>query len=125
MNDTKHKCKCECDCNKNVDTKCFCYKTCLDDVLGTTSSYVRELSKPPYTNWNGVLTCPATSIYADSLTEFRLENIKESDDKEVKDKIIEKNQKKGKKFVHKGQEMIRGYWISPAPEFWLNRKIVC
>ena len=124
MNDTKHKCKCECDCNKNPDTKCFCHKTCLDDVLGTTCSYVRELSKPPYTNWNGVLTCPAGSIYADHLTEFKPEKVKEGDDKEVKDKIKERNQKKGVRFTHAGKEMVRGYWASPEPEFWLGR-LVC
>jgi hypothetical protein len=107
MNDSKHKCKCE--------------ETCLDDVLGTTSSYIRELSKPPYTDWNGVLTCPAASIYAERLTEFRPEKVKEGDDKEVKDKIKERNQKKGLRFTHAGQEMVRGYWTSPEPEFWLGR----
>jgi hypothetical protein len=108
-------------CPKDLVCKC---PDCMDAALGATSSYVRMLSKPPYTDWSGVLTVSATSIYADSLTEFRPEKIKEGDDKEVKDKIMEKNQKKGKKFVHKGQEMIRGYWMSPAPEFWLGR-LVC
>ena len=103
---------------------CQC-PNCMDAALGATSNYVRMLSQPPYTDWSGVLTVPAISIYAESLTEFRPEKVKEGDDKEVKDKIIEKNQKKGKKFVHKGQEMIRGYWMSPAPEFWLGRLAVC
>jgi hypothetical protein len=109
MSDTKHKCKCD--------------ATCLDDVLGTTSNYVRALSKPPYTDWNGVLTCPSSSVFADHLTEFKPEKVKEGDDKEIKDKIIEKNQKKGVRFTHNGQEMIRGYWMSPAPEFWKNHLI--
>jgi hypothetical protein len=110
MCDTKHKCKCD--------------ETCLDDVLGATSHYVRALSQPPYTDWSGTLTCPATSIYAEHLTEFKPEKVKEGDDKEIKDKIIEKNQKKGVRFTHAGKEMVRGWWTSPAPEFWLNR-LVC
>jgi hypothetical protein len=103
---------------------CNCEKICIDAALGASSSYVRELSKPPYTNWSGTLTCPATSIYADSLTEFKPQVVKEGDDKEIKDKIIERNQKKGVRFTHAGQEMVRGWWKSPEPEFWLGR-LVC
>jgi hypothetical protein len=107
MSDTKHKCKCD--------------EICLDDVLGSTSSYVRELSKPPYTDWSGVLTCPATSVYADRLTEFKPEKIKEGADPEKVAEQKEKNQKKGVRFTHAGQEYVRGWWASPEPEFWLGR----
>lgn len=110
MSDTKHKCKCD--------------ETCLDDVLGTTSNYVRELSKPPYTNWGGVLTCPATSIYAERLTEFKPQVVKEGEDAEKVAALKEQNQKKGVRFAHAGQEYVRGYWTSPEPEFWLGR-LVC
>jgi hypothetical protein len=123
-NDKEYKCKCECNCKTNPDIKCFCYNTCLDDKLGSTGSYVRELSKPPYTNWNGILTCPADSIYAERLTEFKPEVVKESDDKEKVAALKEKNAKKGVRFTHNGCGMIRGYWSSPEPEFWLGR-LVC
>ena len=122
--DKAYKCKCECNCNVNPDTKCFCHMTCLDDKMGSLSSYVRELSKPPYTNWNGVLTCPAGSIYAERLTEFKPEVVKESDDKEKVAALKAKNQKKGVRFTHAGQDMVRGWWASPEPEFWLGR-LVC
>jgi len=92
--------------------------------MGSLSSYVRELSKPPYTNWSGVLTCPDYSIYAERLTEFKPEVIKESDDKEKVAALKEKNQKKGVRFTHAGQDMVRGWWASPEPEFWLGR-LVC
>ena len=102
---------------------CNCEEICIDAALGSTASYVREISKPPYTNWSGVLTCPATSIYADSLTEFKPQVVKEGDDKEKVAALKERNQKKGVRFTHAGQEMVRGWWTSPAPEFWLNRLI--
>lgn len=123
-NDKEYKCKCECECDKKPNIKCFCLKTCLDDKLGATSSFVRSISKPPYTNWSGVLTVPATSIYAASLTEFKPQLVKESDDKEKVAALKERNQKKGVRFTHAGKEMVRGYWTSPEPEFWLGR-LVC
>lgn len=110
MADTKHKCRCD--------------EICLDDVLGATTNYVRELSKPPYTDWNGVLTCPSTSVYADRLTAFRPEKVKEGDDSEKANTLKEKNQKKGVRFTHADQEYVRGWWASPEPEFWLGRLVL-
>lgn len=103
---------------------CNCEEICIDAALGASSSYVRELSKPPYTNWGGVLSCPVTSIYAERLTEFKPQVVKEGEDAEKVAALKERNQKKGVRFAHAGQEYVRGYWTSPEPEFWLGR-LVC
>jgi len=77
---------------------CHCESVCVDDTLVETN-FTRAISRPPYTNWSGILTCRPDSIYAARLT-----------------KTID--------ITHNNQAFIRGTWSSPEPDFWIGNILV-
>lgn len=82
-----------------ASSPCLCESVCVDGTLVETN-FTRDISKPPYTTWNGTLTCPPDSLYASRLTKTTT-------------------------LIHNKRELVRGTWTSPEPEFWLNNVPAC